>query len=196
MKLTPRTEYNLLKSAIYVSIAIVLSYLLFSCGSRKVETNKIEKESVTKQQSETNTKETIQETVTSKIDTIVAIPERSGTISAPISSITESEPMIYEDDAIKSVTKYNRNTGVLSNEVIRKRVDVPVKAETTTNRTIERDIQAKSNTESVTKEKSKVKDVERKSSWGWIIAVISGGVAYLLIWLIMERRKRKEVGDV
>lgn len=196
MKLTPRTEYNILKSAIYVSIAIVLSYLLFSCGSRKVETNKTEKESVTKQQSETNTKETIQENVTTRIDTVVIIPQRSGTISAPISTITEAEPLIYEDDAIKSVTKYNRNTGVLSNEVTRKRVDVPVKAETTTNRTIERDIANKSNTETKEKEKSKVKQSERESSWGWIIFVAIYLIALNVIWWLIVGRKRKEVGNV
>lgn len=196
MKLSPRTEYNLTRFAIYTAIAIVSAYLFISCGSRKVETNKQSEKTDTKEVTDTNTKETIQETVTTKIDTTITVPKHVAKSEAPISIITESDPLIYEDEHIKSVTKYNRNTGVLSNEVTRKSINIPVKAESVTNRNIERETAVKSDKETSTEKQGKVKQSERESSWSWLVWVLIALIAILVFWWLVVVRKRKEGSNV
>lgn len=189
MKLTPRQEYNLTKTAILIAIAFV-SLMLVSCGSRKSQVNKTQKETTTKEQTNTATNEAISENVTTTIDTTINVPARTSSFTVPLP--VDATPYVYEDDHIRSETSYDRNTGVLSNKVTSKGVGVAVKAKSITEREIKRETKQEQKREVKEKEKSNVKETERVNEWGKWIGIILG-IAFVIwvIWLFFVKRKRQ-----
>lgn len=195
MKPTPQ-HYFAIARALLIATIVILSLLLVSCGSRKSQVNKTQKEMTTKEQTKTTTSEAIKETVTTTIDTTVTIPERTSTFTVPIP--VDAEPYIYEDDHIRSETTYDRNTGVLSNKVTSKGVVLPVKSKSVTEREIKRETKQEQKREVKEKEKSKVKETDRVNEWGkWIGIILCIAFVLWALWIFFfKRKKQQEDGTV
>lgn len=166
------------------AILLLTAILFIGCGARKSNVSKSETEKTVKEQSEKTTSEVIKETETVTTEGEVIIPEHKTEIQKPISVILEGEPMIYEDEHIKSETSYDKETGNIKNTTTQKPKTVPVKTVSVMDREITRGIEEKKTTD--TAEKSKLKDkVTEKEDVGLFTYIGIGAAVLFMLWLII-----------
>lgn len=173
-----------MKKYIYILIGL---FLLSSCGARKSSVNKSETTKEVKENVVTNTREEITETVTRVIDTVIKVPEAVTETEKPLDEVMNGQPMVYEDENIKSETYYDRETGSLRNKTTQKAKDIPVKQKEVTQREIKRNTDEHRNISTTEKTKTKAKDTERKQSFAWVFWVIGILAAAWFIMLIGRR---------
>lgn len=175
---------------IMLSIGLILVSLL-SCGARKTQHEKTKEE--IKESISTNTKEQVKEVVTKEYDTTATTKQHEVKSEIDSKDFNEGKPLVYEDDKVKTETRYNKETGKVENKTTVKpqKVNIPVKE--TTERTINRDINKQEERES--KKETKTKHTQREwVNWNRIIITTIGVILTILFlyWLIFVRRKSKQ----
>lgn len=163
----------------HLYIALALAITLTSCGARKSEVHKakVETEKTTTDESKISTTEGIKETITATIDTTVIVPKKQAEVSKPLLEVVNGQPLIYEDEDIRSETSYDNITGAITNKTTRKEQNIPVKGKQVTQRTIKRDIQQQNDIKTSEKSKSETKDkiIDKKESfmrYWWILLIV------------------------
>lgn len=173
------------------AITYLLAFLLLcSCGARKSSVNKSETSKEVKENVVINTKEEIKETVTKVVDTIIKVPEAITETEKPIDEVLKGQPMVYEDENIKSETYYDNETGSLKNKTTQKAKDVHVKQKEVTQREIKRNTDEQRNTSTKEKTKTKIKDTEREQSFAWVLWAV--GIPAVIWFIIFVWRKKSK----
>lgn len=165
---------------------------LVSCGARKSEVHKEQTEKTIKEKVTTNTAEAIKETVTTEIDTVITLQGKTIEAAKFLHDVVNGQPMVYEDEDVRSETYYEGNTGLLLNKTTLKPKKIPVKKKEVAQREIRRDIQQKSNVniEESTSKKDKVTARSGITIFTWVgIFVFILLIILLIIWIWRKYRK-------
>lgn len=170
-----------MKKIIILSLA---SIFLFSCGSRKVlkTSNEVKTELAYKELKE----ETVKETETLELDTLITKPSEFYTSSEEIENLKSGDTIKTESDSHLTKTYYNAKTKRVTSETKLKHILIPVKIKKTT----ERQINRKHNNEAVlnTSSKNETTNKDRKGITVNILYLVTG-ISLLIFFIILLGRK-------